>query len=65
MLIAIKGNNMSIYQKIQDLEIDTQDIWKDDILKRKELDNKYRIGAQEIIPYLISCPGTLKCCVSS
>ena len=52
MLIAIKGNNMSIYQKIQDLEIDTQDIWKDDILKRKELDNKYRIGAQEIIPYL-------------
>ena len=28
---------MSICQKIQDLEIDTQDIWKDDILNRKEV----------------------------
>ena len=36
-MVAIKGNDMSICQKIQDLEIDTQDIWKDDILNRKEV----------------------------
>ena len=55
MLIAIKGNDMSICQKIQDLEIDTQDIWKDDILNRKEVAEDFtRILADVEQPFVVS-----------
>lgn len=55
MLIAIKGNDMSICQKIQDLEIDTQDIWKDDILNRKEVAEDFtRILADVEQPFVFS-----------
>lgn len=46
---------MSICQKIQDLEIDPQDIWKDDILKRKEVAEDFtRILADVEQPFVIS-----------
>ena len=55
MLIAIKGNDMSICQKIQDLEIDTQDIWNDDILNRKEVAEDFtRILADVEQPFVVS-----------
>ncbi len=46
---------MSICQKIQDLEIDTQDIWKDDILNRKEVAEDFtRILADTQQPFVVS-----------
>lgn len=46
---------MSICQKIQDLEIDTQDIWKDDILNRKEVAEDFtRILADVEQPFVVS-----------
>ncbi|MBQ8436500.1 MAG: hypothetical protein IJX20_02485, partial [Alphaproteobacteria bacterium] len=54
-MVAIKGNDMSICQKIQDLEIDTQDIWKDDILNRKEVAEDFtRILADTQQPFVVS-----------
>lgn len=46
---------MSFCQKIQDIEIDKQDIWKDDILKRKEVAEDFTrilIDAQQ--PFVVS-----------
>lgn len=41
--------------KIQDLEIDTQDIWKDDILNRKEVAEDFtRILADVEQPFVVS-----------
>lgn len=46
---------MSICQKIQDLEIDKQDIWKDDILNRKEVAEDFtRILADAQQPFVVS-----------
>lgn len=46
---------MGICKKIQDLEIDTHDIWKDDILKRKEVAEDFtRILADIEHPFVVS-----------
>lgn len=46
---------MSICKKIQDLEIDTQNIWRDDILNRKEVAEDFtRILADIEQPFVVS-----------